>query len=193
LYTPSNAKVYIIYIYISLIALTFVATREKEMEIQTLDPLEIPKSLSYLICFFDNFNILKLRQLLPQDSQRRSKYNEVLGSDKDYIYNGIPSTTGVVATASSPAKGCRGDQVTYTQMEEGARDIRRGSLIYTTGIALFAVRRQRDENARHRFCRAHFPKAHGKGRPTHFYPVKNFAVRFGKRQRTAQFVAVRNR
>jgi hypothetical protein len=62
----------------------------------------------------------------------------------------------------------------------------------TTGIALFAVRR-RDENARHRFCRAPFPKAHGNGRPTHFYPVKNFVVRFGKRQRTAQLVAVRNR
>jgi hypothetical protein len=53
--------------------------------------------------------------------------------------------------------------------------------------------RQREENARHRLCRAHFAQAHGKGRPTHFYPVKNFAVRFGKRQRTAQLVAVPNR
>jgi hypothetical protein len=50
----------------------------------------------------------------------------------------------------------------------------------TTVIALFAAR-QRDENARHRLGRAPFPKAHGKGRPAHFYPVKNFAVRFGKR------------
>jgi hypothetical protein len=62
-------------------------------------------------------------------------------------------------------------------------------LVYaTTGI-----RDQRDENAQHRLCRAPFPKAHDKGRPAQFYPVKNFAVRFGKRQRTAQFVAVRNR
>jgi hypothetical protein len=29
-------------------------------------------------------------------------------------------------------------------------------------------------------------------RSAHFYPVKNFAVRFGKRQRTSQFCAVRN-
>jgi hypothetical protein len=53
--------------------------------------------------------------------------------------------------------------------------------------------RQRDENTRHRLCRAPFPKAHGKGRPAHFYPVKNFAVRFGKRQRMTQWVVVRNR
>jgi hypothetical protein len=52
--------------------------------------------------------------------------------------------------------------------------------------------RQREEYARHRFCRAHFAQAHGKEHPVHFYPVKNFAVRFGKRQRTAQFVVVRN-
>jgi hypothetical protein len=100
------------------------------MEIQTLDPLEIPKSLSYLICFFDNFNILKLRQLLPQDSQRRSKYNEVLGSDKDYIYNGIPSTTGVVATASSPAKGCRGDK-SHTPRWKRAHETSGEALLYT--------------------------------------------------------------
>jgi hypothetical protein len=74
--------------------------------------------------------------------------------------------------------------------------LRKRQTCVTTGIALFAVRRWRTAkggNARHRLCRAHFPKAHGKGRPAHFYPVKNFAVRFGKRQRTAQFVAVRNR
>jgi hypothetical protein len=58
--------------------------------------------------------------------------------------------------------------------------------LFTTGIALFAVRRL------HRLCRAHFAQGHGKGRPTHFYPAKNFAVRFGKRQRMAQFLAVRN-
>jgi hypothetical protein len=52
--------------------------------------------------------------------------------------------------------------------------------------------RQRHEYARHRLCRAHFAQAHGKERPAHFYQVKNFAVRFRKRQHTAQFVAVRN-
>jgi hypothetical protein len=52
--------------------------------------------------------------------------------------------------------------------------------------------RQREEYARHHLCRAHFSQAHGKGRPAHFYPVKKFAVRFGKRQRTTQFVVVRN-
>jgi hypothetical protein len=52
--------------------------------------------------------------------------------------------------------------------------------------------RQREENARHRLCRAHFAQAHDKGRPAHFYPVKNFAMRFGKRKRTTKFFAVRN-
>jgi hypothetical protein len=64
------------------------------------------------------------------------------------------------------------------------------SELSTTGIALFAVRRQ--EYARHRLCCAHFAQAHSKGRPMHFYSVKNFAVRLGKRQHTSQFVAVRN-
>jgi hypothetical protein len=58
----------------------------------------------------------------------------------------------------------------------------------TTGFGA----RQRQEYARHNLCRAHFDRAHGKGRSVHFYPVKNFAVRFGKRQRMAQFFAVRN-
>jgi hypothetical protein len=49
-----------------------------------------------------------------------------------------------------------------------------------------------EENAQHRLCRAYFAQAHGKGLPAHFYPVKNFAVRFGKRQRTTQFFAVCN-
>jgi hypothetical protein len=62
----------------------------------------------------------------------------------------------------------------------------------TTGIALFAVRRRRTAKGR-KHTAPPFPKAHGKGRPAHFYPVNNFAVRFGKRQRTAQLVAVRNR
>jgi hypothetical protein len=61
-------------------------------------------------------------------------------------------------------------------------------LALTTGIGA----RLREEYARHCLCRAHFAQAHGKGRPAHFYPVKNFAVRFGKRQRTALFFAVRN-
>jgi hypothetical protein len=70
------------------------------------------------------------------------------------------------------------------------RSIRVGSWLHYRNRARA---RQRDENARHRLCRAPFPKAHGKGRPTHFYPVKIFVVRFGKRQRTAQLVALRNR
>jgi hypothetical protein len=60
------------------------------------------------------------------------------------------------------------------------------SLLCTEGA------RQREEYAQHRLCRAHFSQAHGKERPAHFYPVKKFAVCFGKRQHTAQFVVVRN-
>jgi hypothetical protein len=52
--------------------------------------------------------------------------------------------------------------------------------------------RQRQEYTRHSLCRAHFDRAHGKGRSTHFYPAKIFVVRFGKRRRTTQFFVVRN-
>jgi hypothetical protein len=43
--------------------------------------------------------------------------------------------------------------------------------------------RQRLEYARHSLCRAHFAQAHDKGRTTHFYPAKTFAVHLGERQR----------
>jgi hypothetical protein len=46
----------------------------------------------------------------------------------------------------------------------------------TTRIALFA---DKGKNT-HGTAFAVRALAHGKGRPAHFYPVKNFAVRFGK-------------
>jgi hypothetical protein len=67
-----------------------------------------------------------------------------------------------------------------------------GSLPESHSLSCAGGARQRQEYTRHSLCRAHFAQAHGKRRPTHFYPVKNFAVRFGKRQRTTQFFAVRN-